>query len=279
MRLACVGDIGTDNYTNLGLRKPGGIAFNVAFNALACGLDASIASAIGTDSEGDALSTLLADLGLDTSAVRRLGGRTARQDIDVERDGERRFVGYDKGVLTDWHLGDEDLSSIAAHDAVFVPLTDGMEGVFAAVAQITGPAIKAADFSIDYEFADFERADNVLARNCAAFDVNFLGGCHELVSMVERLAERHPARIFVLTLGAEGAIAFHQGKRYAEPAPSIRRVVDTTGCGDAFQAAFLATFAATGDVPASLGAGAARAAVAITHLGSTTLTLRDCPKS
>jgi hypothetical protein len=35
MRLACVGDVAVDNYTNLGLLKPGGIAFNVAVNALA----------------------------------------------------------------------------------------------------------------------------------------------------------------------------------------------------------------------------------------------------
>jgi fructoselysine 6-kinase len=273
MRLACVGDVGTDNYTNLGLRKPGGIAFNVAYNASVCGLAVSVVTAIGTDPEGDTLAQLLPTLGVDVSAVRRLAGRTARQDIRVEPDGERRFAGYDKGVLTDWRLSPDDLAFIAGHDAVFVPLTDGTEDVFAAVARIPGPALKAADFSIDYEFADYDRPDNALARNCHAFRVNFFGGRRDHLPMVEALAGRHPDRLFVLTLGAGGAVALSQGMRFSEPAPSINRVVDTTGCGDAFQAAFLATFLRTHDIPSSLRAGTARAAIVLSHLGATTLTL------
>ncbi|HKG26522.1 MAG TPA: PfkB family carbohydrate kinase [Thermomicrobiales bacterium] len=268
MRLPCVGEVGVDHYTNLGLLKPGGIAFNVAVNALACGLDVSIVSALGTDPAGVSMVSLITDLGLTTENLRRIDGTTARQNIRVEPDGERRFVGYDKGVLTRWRLTAADVAFIAAHDAIFVPLSDGMEHIFRAVARTPGPALKAADFSLDYELADYDNDDNLLRRHCGSFDVIFFGGRPRHFPMMESLVAQHPEKLFVLTLGAEGAIAFHRGGRHSQPAPTVE-AIDTTGCGDAFQAAFLAAYLQTLHVPTAL------AAVVITHLGSTTFELAN----
>jgi fructoselysine 6-kinase len=279
MRLACVGDVGVDNYMNLNLIKPGGIAFNVAVNASACGLDVSVVSAIGNDPAGDALVSLIPELGFDSRYIRRFEGVTARQDIFVEPDGERRFVGYDKGVLTLWRLDASDTAFLATHDATFVPLSDGMEDVFSAVAGVPGPALKVADFSVDYELADFDSDDNVLARHCHAFDVVFLGGRRRHLPMLARLAGIHPEKLFVLTLGAEGAIAFHRGARQTQPASTVDHVVDTTGCGDAFQGAFLAAYLRSRNVQTALAAAVSRAATVITHLGATTLTLVQPPET
>jgi fructoselysine 6-kinase len=273
MRLACVGDVGVDNYTNLGLLKPGGIAFNVAVNALACGLDVSLVSALGTDRCGDAMRSLISNLDLNPTHLRRFHGATARQDIFVELDGERRFVGYDKGVLTQWHLTPSDTTFIATHDAIFVPLSDGMETIFHAVTHTPGPALKAADFSIDYELADYDNPDNLLTRHSAVFDIVFFGGRHHHLPMMESLATYHPDKLFVLTLGAAGAIALQHNTRHHQPATPVPHPVDTTGCGDAFQAAFLASYLQTRDIPTALTAAANRAAIIIAHLGSTTFEL------
>ena len=67
---------------------------------------------------------------------------------------------------------------------------------------------------------------------------------------------RHNKGIIVLTLGAEGSIAFEGDKSYTQRALTTDKVIDSTGCGDAFQAAFTACYFKTKDIQVSLLAGA-----------------------
>jgi sugar/nucleoside kinase (ribokinase family) len=62
--------------------------------------------------------------------------------------------------------------------------------------------------------------------------------------------------LIVLTLGKSGSMAFHNGRVYNQPALEIEKVIDTTGCGDAFQAAFTAEYYISGDIDAALLCGA-----------------------
>jgi fructoselysine 6-kinase len=61
----------------------------------------------------------------------------------------------------------------------------------------------------------------------------------------------------VLTLGAEGSIAIKNGEMTRQQALPLDKVVDTTGCGDAFQAGFSAEYFKTRDIRKSLLSGAA----------------------
>lgn len=273
MKLACIGDVGIDDYANLGSRRLGGIALNVAASARAGGLAVSLVSALGDDLAGAAALRAIEPLDLDRSRLRRLLGRTARQAIHLEPSGERRFTGYDAGVLTDWRLDAADLAFLAAHDAVFAPLADGLEAIFDQIANLRGPAVKAADFSVDSTLADGSSLEESLRRYASAFDVATIGGRREHLRLVEALARKQPETLFVLTLGAEGALAFRRGERFSQPAVPVAQVVDTTGCGDAFQGAFLAAYLQNRCIPDALLAGAQRAAVVIGHAGSTTLCL------
>jgi sugar/nucleoside kinase (ribokinase family) len=275
MKLACVGDVGIDDYAlaKQNVRRPGGIALNVAASARAGGLEVALVGAVGDDAEGDALLAALSPLGLDCSHLHRLPGATPRQEIRLAADGERRFAGYHPGVLTGWRLTADDLAFLAGCDAVFAPLADGLEAVFDAVARLPGPVRKAADFSIDSDLADGSDLDANVSRYAGAFAVCTIGGTPGHRPLAERLAAAHPEAAIVLTLGAEGAVAWRHGQRFAQPALPVPRVVDTTGCGDAFQGAFLAHFLAEGGVPAALRAGARRAAATLGRIGATALVL------
>jgi fructoselysine 6-kinase len=269
VRLACVGDVGVDDYENLGIRRPGGIALNMGVAARAGGLGVSLVSAIGDDSSGEALSWVIAPVGFETGRLRRLPGPTARQAIRLEVNGERRFTGYVPGVLAGWTLDEADRAFLAAHDAVIAPLTDGLEAVFDAVARLPGPARKAADFSVDSDLANGSTLAQSLERYAPAFDVVFVGGTPDHLELIEDLGKHYPECVFVLTLGADGALAFHRGAMYRQSAIPLDLVVDTTGCGDAFQGAFLARYLRHGSLQDALRSGAERAAVTAVHLGAT----------
>ena len=72
----------------------------------------------------------------------------------------------------------------------------------------------------------------------------------------------------VLTLGGEGAFYAHRdGTRLRAPAYPID-VVDTTGCGDAFDAGFIAALHHRMDPEASVRFAQAAAALVATGLGS-----------
>ena len=88
----------------------------------------------------------------------------------------------------------------------------------------------------------------------------------------ERLACRSvDARaLVVVTHGARGCTALESGRRVFEPAVPVPATeqVDTTGCGDAFQAAFTVAWAGGASIKEALRAGARRAAEVVRYLGA-----------
>lgn len=272
MKIAVVGDIGVDYYENLKLLKTGGVAFNFAYSLKKSGIkNISLIGVLGDDKFSIKLVGALMKVGLDISHLQKLSGATPKQNIFL-KNGERKFTGYDAGVLKKWKLRKKDLKFIESQDTVFVTLNDGMEQIFDTVKMLNGP-VKAVDFSQDYEFADFNKKENVITKNVKYFDVIFVGGMKKHEKMIQNLANKYPNKIFVLTLGAQGSIAFNQGKKYIQKAKKIR-AVDTTGCGDAFQAGFLASWMGKKNIKTALLKGTKRASSIIKYVGSTPLILR-----
>jgi len=268
MKIACVGDVGIDYYKNLGLLKPGGIAFNFAYNLRGLGIKSvSLISVLGNDRFSKKLFNLLKSIEINASHVQKLSGNSPKQNIFLGK-GERKFTGYEAGVLKKWKLRKKDRDFIKKQDAIFVPLSDGMEHIFNDVKKINGP-IKAVDFSQDYEFADFDKKESVITKNAKYFDVIFIGGEKKYEKAVQVLAKQYLRKVFILTLGKDGSIAYHEGIKILQPAYKIKKVVDTTGCGDAFQAAFLASWLENKNIKTALIKGAKRAADIIKTVGST----------
>lgn len=271
MKIAVVGDFGIDYYENLNLYKPGGIAFNVVYNLKTLGVKSiSLVSILGRDKYLEKLLKVAKKAKIDTSHVQLSSGESPLQKIFLEK-GERKFTGYVAGVLKKWELNKNDLDFIKKHNLVFVPLTDGMEQIFKEVKVLKG-IMKATDFSQDYEFADFDKKDNVITKNVPYFDIIFVGGKLKHKKLVKSLSQKYPNKVFVLTLGSKGSIAFSKDKEYFELAKKVK-VVDTTGCGDAFQAGFLATYLMTNNVQKSLKSATMQASKIIGLIGSTNLGL------
>ena len=145
---------------------------------------------------------------------------------------------------------------------------------FRQVAHLFGPAIRAArpgarrvaDLLDGEDFGpDLAGIDAVLD----AVDLAFVSGTSDTA---ERLACRSvDARaLVVVTHGARGCTALESGRRVFEPAVPVPATeqVDTTGCGDAFQAAFTVAWAGGASIKEALRAGARRAAEVVRYLGA-----------
>lgn len=270
MKIAVVGDYGIDRYENLGMEKPGGIAFNFAYNLLKANT-VSLISVVGSDRAGTQLKKIAKETGLNTSHLKTINGKTPIQLITLNK-GERKFFGYFEGVLKKWKLRKQDLDQITNSDLVFVPLSDGLEQIFNRIKRLKCKTTKATDFSQDYEFADFDEKENLITKNSKYFDLIFIGGSKKQENQIKKLSSTYPEKVFILTLGKDGSIAYRNTKKFVQKSTKVN-VCDTTGCGDAFQAAFVSSYLKKDDIKNSLLVGTKNALKVIKIIGSTNLNL------
>jgi sugar/nucleoside kinase (ribokinase family) len=114
-----------------------------------------------------------------------------------------------------------------------------------------------------------DEADVVLANGAEAIAMT---GEADVRRAVNRLAELVP--VAVAKLGAEGAIAAANGATYEVPAERPRRVLDTTGAGDCFNAGFLRGWLCGLPIRDCLTLGAICGARAVEDFGG----YRGCPR-
>ena len=157
--------------------------------------------------------------------------------------------------------------SSATCDVVMAPCFRQVEHLFhPAMAAARPGARRVADF---LDGADLGAGLVGLDDLIGLVDLAFISGDETTVSLL--LPRSRPAgAIIVVTHGAAGSSALVGGRRVSVPAvpvPAEERV-DTTGCGDAFQAAFTVEHVLHGDVTAALHAGSRAAAEVIRHLGA-----------
>jgi fructoselysine 6-kinase len=97
-------------------------------------------------------------------------------------------------------------------------------------------------------------------------DITFLSAREEMLDDLEGLSFKS-GKMIVATLGANGSLAFYENKRYYQEAYKVETIVDTTGCGDAFQAAFVVEWYKTRNIKSALFRGAATASKVLMFFG------------
>jgi fructoselysine 6-kinase len=258
LRVAAVGEVAEDLYLPEGESRLGGISANFARSAAACGAAAGLFGAVGDDARGRRLHAALRRAPLDPLCVRMLRGETARQRIHLGPGGERAFSGFVPGVLADYRLVPEEIDALRGFDVVAVPASPESRAVFEQVLALGLGRSRVADFSVESPLGDPDRPDAWVAPWLDRLDVAFVGGRPEHAGVLSALSASTGGRI-VLTAGAAGAWAFHGEVGVHQPALPVA-IVDTTGCGDAFQAAFTVSFFSGATLAQALAAGARRAA-------------------
>jgi sugar/nucleoside kinase (ribokinase family) len=107
--------------------------------------------------------------------------------------------------------------------------------------------------TIDFVFANIEEAKALYQTD-------------NLADAVQQIAK--DCELAAITMGAQGAMAVHDGEIVTVPAFPVDSVVDATGAGDLFAAGFLLAHARGRDLRTALSAGCLAASEVISHIGA-----------
>jgi fructoselysine 6-kinase len=269
MNLVAVGECTIDQYLDLGIETVGGISLNYAVNARRCGATrVGLVTCTGDDPGAELVRAKLARELIEAQHVYRLPGRTATQAIRMAAGGERIFPpgGYHSGVLADFQLTQSDLAYLREFDIVAAPYFLQIEHIFrAAMLDPHSRAWRVADL---LDGADCGPALCNIREWLPKLDLVFISGNHDLVEQLCQF-ELNPTPLLVVTHGAQGSSAIVGADTIFQPALPVANAIDTTGCGDAFQAAFSVEYFHSRDIRAALFAGASQAALVIGQYGAT----------
>lgn len=233
---------------------PGGKGANQAIAAARSGARVRFIGAIGDDSFGTTLRSTLAEAGVDTALVRTVEGPSGVATIVVDESGENSIivVAGANGRVTD--LTEDELAAIAAADILLCQLEIPLDTVAAAArhARASGTIVALNPSPVQPLSAALWADVDLAIVNSLESD--------------QYSAELNQVPHVVRTLGGDGAVyRAGDGTEFAVAGRPVD-VVDTTGAGDSFTGALVATWA-TGPHAAVTWANAA-GAVATTRLGA-----------
>jgi len=252
-----------------------GTAAGTAVDLAKLGAQVRSFGAIGTDLLGEVLLLAMSAHGVDTSGlVRKDAAQTSATILPIRGNGERPAL-HVPGASRELRLADIDLDAVRASDALLLGGPDALAGLSAAdltaiaVAARQAGALVVVDVLHPGDPRGLGRIAGALAHAdwfCPNGD-QLLGltGRSRLDEAISDVLALGTGGVAV-TLGPDGCLVA-DGTGVAQPVSGIEvQVVDTTGCGDGFNAGFL-----TGLLRGCAPADAARLGVACGSLVATGL--------
>jgi sugar/nucleoside kinase (ribokinase family) len=259
MKIACFSVAAMDFFPQRDKSFAGGNSLNQAVRFRQLGHESGFLGALGTDDAGDRIEELLRKEKVDVSHTRRVPGATASNKLLDDEMGERTGIdgAWNGGVYESFALNDSDWDYIEACD-IWATHANGINYDQALSRK------KSGNFLV-VDFLHFDTYE-LLFKGINSVDIAYFGGVRRQLPDLVSISKDFGG-IIVLTLGAEGSVAIKDGATYEQSALPLDPVLDTTGCGDAFQAGFSAEYFQTKDIRKALVAGATLGRKAASHYG------------
>ena len=250
-----------DFYPQLNKSFMGGNSLNVAsmWKKLDPDSNISVITCLGNDSNGKMISNFFQKIGIDTTRVYTKNGINACNQLRVDENGERFGIEgtWQGGVYESFYLSNADWEWVSQQNIVAIPANNPN------FSTMLKRRHNSQMLSVDY--LDIE--NNIpIEDSIAKTDIAFITARTELLPKYKELAYK-TKKLIVVTLGHKGSYTFYNGETYYQPAIQVPKVIDTTGCGDAYQAAFALTFYSTQNIKDSMYAGAMAASQILQEWG------------
>ncbi|MGI9410335.1 MAG: ribokinase [Hyphomicrobiaceae bacterium] len=248
----------------------GGKGANQAVAARRAGAEVGFVGCVGRDALGPRALAALSDEGIDIAASADVEGKTGLASIWVDSKGENMIAVASgaNGQLTSDRLADSMITSgTLVVLQMEVPRSE-TEAVIARAKQAgakvllnLAPALPISEEAlghVDILVLNEVEADTL----CHRFTV----GAGSIEAKLKALASRLAATV-IITLGARGVVALHDGEMHQADALSVEPV-DTTGAGDCFVGVFAAGLDTGMGFDEALSRAAAAASLACTVVGT-----------
>jgi sugar/nucleoside kinase (ribokinase family) len=220
----------------------------MAHNLAALGSRVGFISRIGEDPFGQISLERLRESGVDVSRVRRVAGPvTTGLTVILPHTHSRNILTY-PGTMSEMNFADLDLEFLASARHFHLSSFFLHRALQPRIADLFR-TMKSAGLttSLDVNDDPQDRWDSGLWGVLPHVDIFFLNerelrkvtGAEDLQSGIDRLSST--VSIVVVKLGAEGAVATHDGNHFRASAAPVT-VVDPVGAGDSFDAGFLHQF-------------------------------------
>lgn len=219
--------------------SPGGKGANQAHAAALQGVPTTLVGAVGDDAFADAALQGLRAAGVALEGVARQPGPTGLAGIAVDAQGENQIVVAPGANARVQHTQVSDaLLQCSAALLLQGEVPAEQNEALAIRARRLGVPVLLNNAPARPLPEALLRAVTVLIVNRHELHLSAPGLPADDAAAVDALAARHCIDV-LLTLGAQGALAHLQGRRWRFPAHRVA-VVDTTGAGDTFAGVFAA---------------------------------------
>lgn len=217
-------------------REYGGSAGNIAYTLVALGDTPQVVASVGSD--GLEYVARLAAWGLSTERIRVIDNRGTAQALVITDLDHNQITAFCAGAM---EAAPQALGCATGEIRLAIVAPSTRQAMLEHVAQLS-------ELDIPFVFDP--------GQSLPMFDVRALRHCvgrarwvtlneHEARTLCEQLGgdlaalSRSHLHGVIVTLGANGCELWLQGERVHVPGEVARRVVDPTGCGDAFRGALL----------------------------------------
>ncbi len=263
VKIVAMSTICADVFDDTGEISLGGEALNFAMViSKYAHVDISLMGAVGDDDIGrKAVECIKARKTIDMSCVHMIdNGKTAANRIYHDSTGNRYFKedSWDGGVYQDFKLSDIDKRKLQESDVVFINYYSPNFQEILRLKSEYGYQM-AVDFDVVRDFSGLEEIVRQI-------DFTFFSGDEETLLVLKKWSEMYHG-IFNATLADKGSVTFHNGKEYKIGAVPVKKIVDTTGCGDSYHAAFLASYLNNQDINMAMEEGSLAASNTLTFFG------------
>ncbi len=272
--ICVIGDVGVDRYVDLKIEKPGGCALNFSchYKTVSPTAHVSLLCVLGTQSNNRSIFDCIEAFNIEEH-IYFLFGETPVQPIRLHVNGEKIFFDYQPSVLKNFRLNDAQLKTFKENRHIMTIVSPDTENLFNQILSEKTFHTIAADFMnlSDYSM-NLKNIFSLLERT----DVCFFGLNHSnrtIISELKTLSEQLN-KLFIITLGDKGAIAFDRGNENVCAVDKPVKMVDSTGAGDSFSAAFLAKYYDGYPLTDALKFANSYASNTVTHLGAIPLKLK-----
>ena len=239
------------------------------------GMKALAVGAVGEDEKGHFVLSTLEGFGISTHAMQRHPGiHTAASILTVRPNGERPCL-HVRGSSDALLVTEQEYPEVL--DAAFVHM--GGNGLLGRMdgepTRALLAAAKAAGRTTTFDLIFATEPLMAKLRSSMQYVDYFVPSIEEATALCGRTDPRDAARYFhdlgvrtcVLTMGGEGCYVSNADGSFFLPAHDIR-VVDTTGCGDAFTGGFIAALHRGWDIERAARFGGTCGALVAGGLGS-----------